>query len=456
MTEDVKIRVTADADQMVAELANATRALKQMTASAQRTASSTNKAVKSIEFQTLGRNALEAAHKIGEMARATYQLATAWRDAHRDLGTGSEGVRALSSQVTEAEESIRQMTDIAGTMSAAFVSALEPALKGARVAMGGFAALTLRAGVEMARLRDTIVDSLIAVYDQDLGVKAANVTLEDYRQGLANIDDLVSSWTTSTEAQAEAQEQATAGTRRQVEAIRDLTRETERNRKAAIDAANAAAITASVTQKQADAEGRAKIEAATQAAREAAAIEVATAQQANAQMAADRKSHLKTVLDLTGIATQQLVGLMKDGSKEQAAAAKLAAAFQAAVNTGAAITQALTLPFPANIAAAGVVGALGIAQQMKIANEPMPSFDRGGVVDGGPQYPGGRPGQRLAQVEDGEMVLTRKMQEAMGQQGPQTVILRVGSREFGRAVIDSGATDGLQRRRGVGQRRYGG
>ena len=72
------------------------------------------------------------------------------------------------------------------------------------------------------------------------------------------------------------------------------------------------------------------------------------------------------------------------------------------------------------------------------------------------QYPGGRPGQRLAQVEDGEMVLTRKMQEAMGQQGSQTVILRVGSREFGRAVIDSGATDGLQRRRGVGQRRYGG
>lgn len=454
MTEDVEIRVTADADQMVAELANATRALKQMTASAQKTASSTNKAVKSIEFQTLGRNALEAAHKIGEMARATYQLATAWRDAHRDLGTGSEGVRALSSQVTEAEESIRQMTDIAGTMSAAFVSALEPALKGARVAMGGFAALTLRAGVEMARLRDTIVDALISVYDQDLGIKAANLTMEDYRQGLANIDDLVGSWTTSTEAQQEAQEAATASTRRAVTQTQELSkaiREMVAAKQADIDAS--AARAAAEAEQQAAAIAKIKEEALLRAESTQAIVDDGSA----AEMLANQKKASDAIVLSSAVETADaLAGLVKQGTKEAAIAQKAAALFAVTVNTIQGASKAIAELGPFGIPAAAAIGALGAAQAAAIASAPMPSYDRGGIVEDGPQYPGGTPGQVLVQAEKGEGFFTKRQMEAMGQQGPQTVILRVGSREFGRAVIDSGATDGLQRRRGVGQRRYGG
>lgn len=445
MTEDVKIRVIGDADQMIAEMQRAIRALRQVGTVAQKTATAMLVSLKSIEFQVVARNIADVAQKLGHMAAAAYEMATAWRDARKEIGD-TAGLDSLISGVDEAEESVRRIRDSFGALAASMLQEFAPALD---VAAGKIRDFTVGAAFVIERV------SLALTYLTQ-GEEAA---FRQWTEHQGQLQALSVSLLQSSESQIEAQERATGSTQRQTRALkeqRDIVADFEaawlRSAEASAAAAVAADIATSAALKQADAEGRAKIEAAAQI-RDA---EIAAAQQADAELVASKEAATAAILSNAAQGASILASLSKKGSKEAAAIQKASALFSIFVDTRAAFTNALaSIPAPFNVPAAISVAALGAAQGIAVASAQPPSFDRGGVVDGGPQYPGGRPGQRLAQVEDGEMVLTRRMQEAMGGR-EQTVILKVGSREFGRAVIASGATDGLQRRRGVGQRRYGG
>lgn len=491
MTEDVLVRIRGDASSLDREAKKAARALDRMGDEARQTSQQLASLNSTVNFAAVASGVARAADGLGRMAKATYQMATAWRDAHREIGTGAEGVRALSQNVTDAEESIAQMSDVAGTLSAALVGALEPTLAGARVAMGAFATFTLRAAVELARLRDTVADFLISIYDQELGLRASAQTLADYEQGLSNIADLTASWTRSLQSQTQASERAAAvddhraktaqeigAAQRQLLEIADRAASDQLNDQERIAAAyqeqldligeiEAAALSLS------DAEGvvaatrqaatMARVEAEGRMLRELTELDLRLGEERDAARAAAEEKAMaqrKAANDLTlsnAVDTANaLSGIFKEGTREAAVAQRAAGLFAIGVNTAQGITKALAELGPFGVPAAIGIGALGAAQAAAVAAQPLPSFDRGGIVDGGPQYPGGRPGQRLAQVEDGEAIFTRRQLEAMGQGGQQTVILKVGSREFGRAVIDSGALDGVQRRRSRGQRRYGG
>jgi hypothetical protein len=190
-------------------------------------------------------------------------------------------------------------------------------------------------------------------------------------------------------------------------------------------------------------------------------LEAAASQRTAELAAADieaSQTRLQAIKNLADYVATNLPAAFKKGSKEQAAAEKASALFAIAVNTARGISLALgSLPPPVSFVAAGAVGALGAAQAAQVASQSVPSFDRGGVVDGGPAFPGGSPRQRLAQVEDGEVILTRRQQEALrGGGGATTVVLTLGARELKRVVVGSGLMDGVQKRRGFGQRRYGG
>lgn len=67
-------------------------------------------------------------------------------------------------------------------------------------------------------------------------------------------------------------------------------------------------------------------------------------------------------------------------AKKKAKTDKKAALVGAMVNTAAAVASALTLPPPANIIMAGIVGALGAAQIAAISATPIPSFAQGGII----------------------------------------------------------------------------
>ena len=142
-------------------------------------------------------------------------------------------------------------------------------------------------------------------------------------------------------------------------------------------------------------------------------------------------------------------GLFAENSRAAFAATKASALGQAIINTALAVTSTLVNPIQA-----ALVGAAGAAQIATIAAQKPPSFDIGGVVQGGPRMPGGTPGQRLAQVEDGEVILSRRQQDALGGGGAPSVSVYIGGREIKRTIVRSGAVDGYQKRRGLGQRRF--
>ena len=79
--------------------------------------------------------------------------------------------------------------------------------------------------------------------------------------------------------------------------------------------------------------------------------------------------------------------------------------FDAVVNTAVAITNALKQDFPLNIILAAAAGVAGGTQIAKISSEPLPSFGRGGWIDGEPHTRGGVD----INAEGGEFV-TRKSQ----------------------------------------------
>lgn len=107
---------------------------------------------------------------------------------------------------------------------------------------------------------------------------------------------------------------------------------------------------------------------------------------------------------LTTIAT-----LQNSSNKTLFRVGQAAAIAQASINTFEAITLALrTYPFPASVAVAGLVGAIGFANVAKIAST-QPAFADGGIVPG-TSFSGDRVS---ASVNSGEMILNRGQQSEL-------------------------------------------
>lgn len=98
----------------------------------------------------------------------------------------------------------------------------------------------------------------------------------------------------------------------------------------------------------------------------------------------------------------------------ESAAGKIAATFQATIDTFAAATAALKLPFPFGQIVAAATIAKGLANVAKINSTPPPKFAEGGGIEvGGPSHSGGGVdvalgGQTVANVEGGEGLFVMK------------------------------------------------
>ncbi len=92
---------------------------------------------------------------------------------------------------------------------------------------------------------------------------------------------------------------------------------------------------------------------------------------------------------------------------------KATSLFSAIVNTAQAVTKALTLPFPASLVAAGLIGGLGAAEVGTIAATPLPeipAFERGGLIGGNRHINGGT----VIEAERGESILNREATAILG------------------------------------------
>lgn len=106
--------------------------------------------------------------------------------------------------------------------------------------------------------------------------------------------------------------------------------------------------------------------------------------------------------------TAQTVGDIASILGDQSKAGKAFALAQATLNTFEGITRALTLPFPANLAAAATTSATGFAAVRNIMSTNIPSFARGGILDD-PSLPGtGTSDSIPARLSKGESVINAK------------------------------------------------
>lgn len=107
------------------------------------------------------------------------------------------------------------------------------------------------------------------------------------------------------------------------------------------------------------------------------------------------------------VALQGIVENLEGALADETGALRAIRLAQALVNTYAGANQALaSLPFPANIAAAGTVTAAGLANVQQIRDAEIPSFHGGGVVGPGDGLPvAGDPGGRLVVAQVGERFL---------------------------------------------------
>lgn len=125
----------------------------------------------------------------------------------------------------------------------------------------------------------------------------------------------------------------------------------------------------------------------------------------------------------------------KQLKREQFNANKALAITDTIMNTAEAVGKALTYGWPAGVILAGITGAMGAAQVALIASQPMPAFEKGGIVPG-TSYTGDNV---LARVNSGEMILTRDQQKALGNMGNKTYnfngpILANNPLEFNRKI----------------------
>lgn len=106
---------------------------------------------------------------------------------------------------------------------------------------------------------------------------------------------------------------------------------------------------------------------------------------------------------------------------------KAVAAGEAAVNTALAVTKSLTAaPFPVNAILAAATAALGAVQIGLILAEPMPAFQQGGEFTVPPGFPNDGFPINVSSGEEVEITPER----GAGLSGGDTVILRIGDREF--------------------------
>lgn len=133
---------------------------------------------------------------------------------------------------------------------------------------------------------------------------------------------------------------------------------------------------------------------------------------------------------------------------------------EAVMNTGVAVTQALGLPFPLNLIAAGVVGGLGGAQVAMIATQKPPEFPMGLSSP----WAGASPDHSVAAlIQPNERIVNsrgarddddiRRRNEGRGDRGENIFILQAGKREVaamssvrGRVKVDPRAGKTTRRR----------
>lgn len=118
------------------------------------------------------------------------------------------------------------------------------------------------------------------------------------------------------------------------------------------------------------------------------------------------------------------------------------------VNTAVAISQASTLPIPANYVAMAAAAALGAAQLIKAVNSKPPSFQDGGIVDFG--SPVSSTDNQIAEVASGELILTAQDQTNLletirspNQQGSPNIIVEIDGFAVASAMREA-QTDGAR------------
>jgi len=136
---------------------------------------------------------------------------------------------------------------------------------------------------------------------------------------------------------------------------------------------------------------------------------------AAAKEAIDKEVEREKELADIKVATREMVlNAIQDIFGKESAAGKIAASFQATIDTFQAATAALKLPPPFGQIQAGVIVAQGLANVAKINSQQAPKFaDGGGIEVSGPSHAGGGVdvalgGQTVANVEGGEGLFVMK------------------------------------------------
>lgn len=135
-----------------------------------------------------------------------------------------------------------------------------------------------------------------------------------------------------------------------------------------------------------------------------------------------------------------LLAIAGKESRAAAVASKVLSAAEAGINTGVAFTKTLADggPYPLNLINAAGILAAGLAQQIQIAQTPIPSFEVGGIVPG-TSFTGDNV---RANVNSGEMILTRNDQENLlkqirtGNTGAQSIVLQLPDNTSVKWVVD--------------------
>lgn len=170
------------------------------------------------------------------------------------------------------------------------------------------------------------------------------------------------------------------------------------------------------------------------------AIVDAQAMTAAKQQQAKAETNYGAILSTTGQVLGAVAQMAKNGSKGAAIAAKAGGIAQASINTGVAVTAALTIPPPVGQVLAGINAGIGAAQIAAIAATPIPAFASGGIVPrDAPRAMSSGLDERLITARPGEVVFTPDQLDAMkGGASTTTVNLRLDNRTMSRVIVQNG------------------
>lgn len=126
---------------------------------------------------------------------------------------------------------------------------------------------------------------------------------------------------------------------------------------------------------------------------------------------------LGAIASLTATASQALSEEQRDAALTMFYVSKAAALAEAGINAGLAISEASTVPPPANIPAMIAAGAIGAANVAAIAASPPPSFRGGTSMIGESAFVGDRVGAINADLHPKEAVITEQGVDRLGGRG---------------------------------------